>query len=142
MLLSLLAPIALQLFCLFLSPPPQKCVTALDQTWHPDHFFCAQCGCQFNEEGFQEKDGKAYCKSDYLSLFALKCKGCSMAITEGYISALSAQWHADCFVCRVSGVSSLTSSSSSSSSPPRPISFIQPRLLTNHHGAFGAALRR
>ena len=26
--------------------------------------------------------------------------------------------------------------------PPRPISFIQPRLLTNHHGAFGAALRR
>ena len=82
----------------------QKCVTALEQTWHPDHFFCTQCGCQFGEEGFQEKDGKPYCKNDYLSLFALKCKGCSMAITEGYISALSAQWHADCFVCRVSSL--------------------------------------
>jgi len=81
-------------------PILDKCVTALEQTWHPDHFFCAQCGCQFGEEGFQEKDGKPYCKSDYLALFALKCKGCSMAITEGYISALSAQWHADCFVCR------------------------------------------
>jgi len=81
-------------------PILDKCVTALEQTWHPDHFFCTQCGCQFGEEGFQEKDGKPYCKNDYLSLFALKCKGCSMAITEGYISALSAQWHADCFVCR------------------------------------------
>ena len=35
-------------------------------------------------------------------MFALKCKGCNMAITEGYISALSAQWHPQCFVCRVS----------------------------------------
>ena len=79
----------------------KKCVTALDQTWHPDHFFCTQCGCQFGEDGFQEKDGKPYCKEDYLAMFALKCKGCTMAITEGYISALSGQWHPQCFVCRV-----------------------------------------
>jgi paxillin len=77
-------------------------VTALDQTWHPDHFFCTQCGCQFGEDGFQEKDGKPYCKEDYLAMFALKCKGCSTAITEGYISALNGQWHPNCFVCRVS----------------------------------------
>jgi paxillin len=83
-------------------PSKQKCVTALDQTWHPDHFFCAQCGCQFGDDGFHEKDGKPYCKADYLGMFALKCKGCNMAITEGYISALSAQWHPQCFVCRVS----------------------------------------
>ena len=80
----------------------QKCVTALEQTWHPDHFFCNQCGCQFGEDGFHEKDGKPYCKADYLGMFALKCKGCDMAISEGYISALNAQWHAQCFVCRVS----------------------------------------
>lgn len=81
-------------------PILDKCVTALDQTWHPDHFFCTQCGCQFGEDGFQEKDGKPYCKEDYLAMFALKCKGCTMAITEGYISALSGQWHPQCFVCR------------------------------------------
>jgi len=81
-------------------PILDKCVTALDQTWHPDHFFCAQCGCQFGDDGFHEKDGKPYCKADYLGMFALKCKGCNMAITEGYISALSAQWHPQCFVCR------------------------------------------
>ncbi|XP_046635981.1 paxillin-like isoform X2 [Daphnia pulicaria] len=81
-------------------PILDKCVTALDQTWHPDHFFCTQCGCQFGEDGFQEKDGKPYCKEDYLAMFALKCKGCSTAITEGYISALNGQWHPNCFVCR------------------------------------------
>jgi len=79
----------------------QKCVTALGQTWHPDCFFCAQCGCQFGEDGFHEKDGKPYCKPCYLGMFALKCKACNMAITEGYISALNAQWHPQCFVCRV-----------------------------------------
>lgn len=35
-------------------------------------------------------------------MFALKCKGCTTAITEGYISALNGQWHPQCFVCRVS----------------------------------------
>lgn len=40
----------------------QKCVTALDLTWHPDHFFCAQCGRPFGDDGFHEKNGKAYCR--------------------------------------------------------------------------------
>lgn len=29
----------------------QKVVTALDKTWHPEHFFCAQCGAFFGPEG-------------------------------------------------------------------------------------------
>ena len=29
----------------------QKVVTALDRTWHPEHFFCAQCGAFFGPEG-------------------------------------------------------------------------------------------
>ncbi|KAJ8935217.1 hypothetical protein NQ318_012533 [Aromia moschata] len=31
-------------------PILDKCVTALEKTWHMDHFFCAQCGKQFGEE--------------------------------------------------------------------------------------------
>ncbi|XP_022661706.1 paxillin-like isoform X2 [Varroa jacobsoni] len=81
-------------------PILDKCVTALDRTWHPEHFFCAQCGRQFGEEGFHEKDGKPYCREDYFAMFAPKCAGCSMPITENYISALSMQWHPECFVCR------------------------------------------
>ncbi|KAM7422162.1 hypothetical protein PAMA_010301 [Pampus argenteus] len=78
----------------------QKVVTALDKTWHPEHFFCAQCGAFFGPEGFHEKDGKAYCRKDYFDMFAPKCGGCAHAILENYISALNSLWHPECFVCR------------------------------------------
>lgn len=81
-------------------PILDKCVTALEKTWHTEHFFCAQCGKQFGEEGFHERDGKPYCRDDYFDMFAPKCGGCSRPIMENYISALNSQWHADCFVCR------------------------------------------
>ncbi|XP_044734504.1 leupaxin-like isoform X3 [Chrysoperla carnea] len=81
-------------------PILDKCVTALEKTWHTEHFFCAQCGKQFGEEGFHERDGKPYCREDYFDMFAPKCGGCSRAIMENYISALNSQWHPDCFVCR------------------------------------------
>ncbi|XP_028826853.1 paxillin a isoform X2 [Denticeps clupeoides] len=77
-----------------------KVVTALDRTWHPEHFFCAQCGSFFGSEGFHEKDGKAYCRKDYFDMFAPKCGGCARAILENYISALNSLWHPECFVCR------------------------------------------
>lgn len=80
----------------------QKCVTALEKTWHTEHFFCAQCGQQFGEDGFHERDGKPYCRNDYFDMFAPKCGGCNKPIMENYISALNTQWHPDCFVCRVS----------------------------------------
>ncbi|XP_077995612.1 paxillin-like [Glandiceps talaboti] len=80
-------------------PILEKCVTALDKTWHPEHFFCAQCGRHFADEGFHEKDGKAFCREDYFDMFAPKCAGCNHAIVENYISALNVQWHPDCFVC-------------------------------------------
>ncbi|XP_055077818.1 mucin-2-like [Periophthalmus magnuspinnatus] len=81
-------------------PILDKVVTALDKTWHPEHFFCAQCGDFFGPDGFHEKDGKAFCMKDYFEMFAPKCGGCSRAILENYISALNALWHPECFVCR------------------------------------------
>ncbi|XP_018573196.1 paxillin isoform X2 [Anoplophora glabripennis] len=81
-------------------PILDKCVTALEKTWHMDHFFCAQCGKQFGEEGFHEREGKPYCRDDYFDMFAPKCGACNRAIMENYISALNSQWHPDCFVCR------------------------------------------
>ncbi|KAH1003085.1 hypothetical protein HUJ05_011029 [Dendroctonus ponderosae] len=81
-------------------PILDKCVTALEKTWHMDHFFCAQCGKQFGEDGFHEREGKPYCRDDYFDMFAPKCGACNRAIMENYISALNTQWHPDCFVCR------------------------------------------
>ena len=67
-----------------------------------DHFFCAHCGKEFGEDGFHEKDGKAYCRADFFQMFAPRCKGCTRAIQANFITALGTQWHPECFVCQVS----------------------------------------
>ncbi|XP_064612081.1 leupaxin-like [Liolophura sinensis] len=81
-------------------PILDKCVTALGTTWHPEHFFCSSCGETFGEDGFHERDGKAFCRRDYFDMFAPKCGGCSRAIMNNYISALNRQWHPECFICQ------------------------------------------
>eukprot|EP00794_Sanderia_malayensis_P013815 gene13815-15260_t len=80
-------------------PILDACVTAMEQTWHPEHFVCALCGKPFGESGYHEKDGKPYCRDDYYGLFAPKCSGCDRAIMDNYISALNGHWHPECFVC-------------------------------------------
>ncbi|XP_065540824.1 leupaxin isoform X2 [Lathamus discolor] len=35
----------------------QKVLTALDQTWHPEHFFCATCGKVFGDDGTSQGTG-------------------------------------------------------------------------------------
>ncbi|XP_037092156.1 paxillin-like isoform X2 [Pollicipes pollicipes] len=81
-------------------PIIDKCVTALGRTWHPEHFFCDQCGQPFGEAGFHERDGKAYCRADYFNMFAPRCGACTQPVMENYISALNSQWHPECFVCK------------------------------------------
>jgi len=81
-------------------PILDKCISALDNTWHPECFLCAGCGSQLGEEGFHERGDSAYCKSCYFNQFAPKCGGCNTPITENYISSLNQQWHPNCFVCK------------------------------------------
>ncbi|XP_026201866.1 leupaxin isoform X1 [Anabas testudineus] len=80
-------------------PINQNIVTALDQTWHPEHFFCTHCGGLFGPEGFLEKDGKPYCCKDFYHLFAPKCSGCGESVRENYLTAANGTWHPECFVC-------------------------------------------
>ncbi|NXW89251.1 LPXN protein, partial [Alopecoenas beccarii] len=84
------------------SPIREKVLTALDQTWHPEHFFCAHCGKVFGDDGFHARGGKPYCRQDFLAMFAPKCRGCDRAVTDNYLSALQGVWHPECFVCAVS----------------------------------------
>ncbi|XP_023340460.1 paxillin [Eurytemora carolleeae] len=87
--------------CGFCSGPIlDKCISALDNTWHPEHFLCSGCGHQLGEEGFHEREDAAYCKTCYFDQFAPKCGGCNTPITENYISSLNQQWHPNCFVCK------------------------------------------
>ncbi|XP_029988717.1 leupaxin [Sphaeramia orbicularis] len=80
-------------------PIMNNIVTALDQTWHPEHFFCTHCGGLFGPEGFLEKEGKPYCCKDFYYLFAPKCLGCGESVKENYLTAANGTWHPECFVC-------------------------------------------
>ncbi|KAJ3182914.1 hypothetical protein HDU85_002517 [Gaertneriomyces sp. JEL0708] len=90
--------------CHYCSKPiTDLCVTALGKQWHPDHFFCAQCGKVFQPgSGFLEKNGMPYCEDDYNVLFAIKCGGCGKSIAGEFVSACGKEWHIPCFVCLVS----------------------------------------
>ncbi|XP_019904284.1 leupaxin isoform X1 [Esox lucius] len=80
-------------------PITQNILTAMDRTWHPEHFFCSHCGELFGSEGFLENDGKPYCHRDFYHLFAPKCSGCGQPVRENYLTAANGTWHPDCFVC-------------------------------------------
>uniref|UniRef100_A0AC34FL83 LIM zinc-binding domain-containing protein n=1 Tax=Panagrolaimus sp. ES5 TaxID=591445 RepID=A0AC34FL83_9BILA len=81
-------------------PIKDRCITAIGKTFHPEHFTCADCGKQFGEEGFHEKDGVAYCRDDFFRMFAPKCHGCDKPIKNKFITALGTHWHPDCFICQ------------------------------------------
>lgn len=76
-----------------------RCVNALNKTWHFDHFFCSQCGKNLSNGRFLEKDGKAYCEEDYFNMFAPRCGACDKPIMADCLNALGRQWHPQCFVC-------------------------------------------
>ncbi|XP_062053862.1 leupaxin isoform X2 [Lepus europaeus] len=81
------------------APILDKVLTAMNQTWHPEHFFCSHCGEVFGTEGFHEKDKKPYCRKDFLAMFSPKCGGCNRPVLENYLSAMNTVWHPECFVC-------------------------------------------
>ena len=40
----------------------QKCMTAMDRTFHPECFACTQCNISLGEDGFHEIDSQPYCR--------------------------------------------------------------------------------
>ncbi|RKO99228.1 hypothetical protein CXG81DRAFT_14790, partial [Caulochytrium protostelioides] len=77
-----------------------QCITALEQTWHPDHFVCAQCGDRFQPgAGFLEHNGLPYCEADYFNLFAVACARCRCGIPGELVAAMGREWHPACFRC-------------------------------------------
>jgi len=50
----------------------QKCVTALDKPWHPEHFCCMMCGRLLGDDvGFHEHDGRPYCEYACLCVYCI-----------------------------------------------------------------------
>ncbi|XP_074713653.1 transforming growth factor beta-1-induced transcript 1 protein isoform X3 [Strix uralensis] len=50
-------------------PIAGRCVTAMAQRFHPEHFVCAFCLRPLSKGTFQEQEGKPYCQPCFLRLF-------------------------------------------------------------------------
>lgn len=78
-----------------------KFVTALGQTWHPEHFVCAECSQPFSESKFYKHDDKPYCEEHFNKLFGMTCSKCNQLIQDQVYEALGKKFHLTCFVCEV-----------------------------------------
>ncbi|KAL8593640.1 hypothetical protein ACOMHN_064238 [Nucella lapillus] len=77
---------------------------APDLEWHADCLKCADCEQYLDETcTCYVRDGKTYCKRDYLRLFGTKCSGCLQCFgtTEFVMRAKNKVFHVDCFRCIV-----------------------------------------
>ena len=45
-------------------------ITAMDKTFHPEHFICSHCKKELGAHNFFERDGALFCETDYHLLFS------------------------------------------------------------------------
>jgi hypothetical protein len=76
-------------------------VSALDKSWCPDHFICANPNCRVPlvNCGFVEEAGQLFCERDYEQYFAPRCGKCGHAIIGEVVNALKNTFHMGCFIC-------------------------------------------
>ncbi|XP_026676192.1 insulin gene enhancer protein isl-1-like [Diaphorina citri] len=79
---------------------------APDLEWHAACLRCAECH-QFLDENCTcfVRDGKTYCKRDYVRLFGTKCEKCNLNFKrEDFVMrAKNKIYHVQCFCCVVCG---------------------------------------
>lgn len=51
-------------------PITGRCISALERKFHPEHFVCAFCLHQLSKGVFKEEQGKPYCSTCHIKLFA------------------------------------------------------------------------
>jgi len=76
-------------------------ISALNQSWHPDHFVCTECGQPFEGNQFHKHNDKPYCDKHFNELFAEVCAKCGQKIDGQVFEALDQKFHLECFVCSV-----------------------------------------
>ena len=75
---------------------------APDLEWHATCLKCQECSQFLNEScTCFVRDGKTYCKRDYVRLFGTKCDkcGCSFSKNDFVMRAKSKIYHIKCFRC-------------------------------------------
>ncbi len=86
---------AQQSVCAYCHQPIQDSIlTALDATWHPEHFLCAFCNRPIAEPSFNVQDGKPYHQTCFYNAIAPRCAYCGgPLIGEFLIDEWGAQFH-------------------------------------------------
>lgn len=60
-------------------------LTALDGTWHPEHFVCAACGRPIEDSRFKAHEGRPYHLDCYAREVAPRCAYCGKPLTGTYL---------------------------------------------------------
>ncbi|BFZ02943.1 hypothetical protein BsWGS_05984 [Bradybaena similaris] len=78
-----------------------ECVNAMNKSFHPGCFICAQCHKPIGGTKFHIEDGKYYCETDWAAMFQTMCSGCDFPIEPGdkWVEALGKNFHSECFNC-------------------------------------------
>ncbi|CAI9726157.1 and LIM domain 7-like isoform X3 [Octopus vulgaris] len=84
-----------------------ECVNAMNTTFHPNCFLCAQCRKPIGGSSFHIEDGEFYCDPHWKEMFQAICFGCKYPIDPGdrWVEAMDHSYHSDCFVCTTCQVS-------------------------------------
>ncbi|CDW58759.1 LIM and Homeobox domain containing protein [Trichuris trichiura] len=74
----------------------------LDKLWHGSCIVCEVCQARLDDRCFT-RDGRIYCKSDFLKRYGVRCASCSQSFTRGDLirHARDKTFHVDCFCCTV-----------------------------------------
>lgn len=73
-----------------------------DLDWHISCLVCSECHMNMDENWTCFlKEGKTYCKKDYVRLFGMKCSSCLRPIpgNEQFMRAKDMVYHTQCFCC-------------------------------------------
>lgn len=55
-------------------------ITALNKSWHPDHFVCLKCDKPISGSTFNEREGAPCCSDCFLQYFSEICASCKKPI--------------------------------------------------------------
>ncbi len=72
-------------------------ITALNATWHPEHFLCAACHQPITDASFNVQDNLPYHPQCYSERVAPRCAFCERPISGNYVESGGRFYHTDCY---------------------------------------------
>ncbi|CAL2040795.1 unnamed protein product [Caenorhabditis brenneri] len=83
-----------------IDPQVEQSLFTMNRHWHLHHFRCAACARPFNGHEHYEKNGKAYCREDFLELIGHHCFICDQNVAGAMVHVFGKAFCPDCYRCR------------------------------------------